>query len=188
MTSPFNARQQKLLQAVRDRFRELKDPDRDIITNEEATWGKTTLKDYGTVPVIVFRPHAIRQKADIMRTAGLTDCITPERQKELDTIRQEHGYTTKKKSEDQTLADNFNKLWYDIAIKTKKGYTAIATLNHLFATGKDQVAEPCQILQQIIFEETDLTNREPLPPDNEPEQNQEQGSGGSYLDELRQIQ
>ena len=187
MTTPFNARQQKLLSALRDRLRELNDPDRDVITNEEATWGKTTLKDYGTVPVILFKPHAIRQKAEIMRTADLTDCITPERQKELDAVRQEHGYTTKKKSEDQILADNFNKLWYDIAIKTKKGYTAIATLNHLFATGNSQVAEPCQILQQIIFEETDLSNRDALPGEPDQDPDQEHGPGGSYLDELRKV-
>ena len=187
MKAPFNPRQQKLLQALRNRLRKLSDPDEDFITNEEASWDRTTLKTYGTVPVIVFKPHAIRQKADIMRAAGLTDCITPDRQKGLDKIRQAHGCTIKKKSEDQTLADNFNKLWYDIAIKTKKGYTAIATLNHLFTTGKSQVAKPCQILQQIIFEETDLSNKKALPEASESDRDSDQKQEYSYLNELQNV-
>ena len=151
--NPFTARQIKLLEAIREKLRQINDPDSEIITNESYDWYTETITGIGKIPKIRFKPGSQSIKSDIMEQAGLTESISEDRKQKRASARTRHNLRSKPKNDKERLADLFDKEWNNIALKLKKAAFTAAYINQLFSTGQQAVSEPIQLLQNIIREE-----------------------------------
>ena len=151
--NPFTARQIKLLEAIREKLRQINDPDPEIITNESYDWYTETITGIGKIPKIRFKPGSQSIKSDIMEQAGLTESISDDRKQKRSQARDRHNLNSKPKTDTERLADLFGKEWNNIALKLKKAAFTAAYINQLFSTGQQQVSDPIQLLQSIITEE-----------------------------------
>ena len=144
--NPFTARQTRLLEAVRERIREINDPDPEIITNESYEFNIEQTKQFGKIPKIRFRPNSCYIKAELVEKAGLVDKI---RQDQISQIRQKYGI----KKARNGLANLFESEWNNIMFKAKKAAFTLAFINQRFSAASQRVADPILGLQQIIMEE-----------------------------------
>ena len=181
--NPFTDRQIRLLEAIRERLREINDPDPEIITNESYGWYTETIAGIGKIPKIRFKPGSQSIKSEIMEQAGLTESISHDRKQKRSQARTRHNLCSKPKKDKERLADLFDKEWNNIALKLKKAAFTAAYINQLFSTGQQAVSEPIQLLQSIIQEEyrDHIKAKEPI---HDPEPAKPESS---YADELMGI-
>ncbi len=152
--NPFTDQQIKFLEAIRDKIREINDPHKDYVSHESVTWYTEQLKGFGKIPKIRFKPNAQSIKAEIMRSAGLTDSISESRKQSRRAARKKQDYRQKSpKNDTQRLADLFDKMWNNIALKAKKATFTISYINRLFAMGLMPFSDPANLLQNIIADE-----------------------------------
>jgi len=144
--NPLTARQIRLLEAIREKIREINDSDPEIITNESYEFHAEQNKQFGKIPKIRFRPNSCQIKAGLIEKAGLIDESQSEKKAE---IREKYGIREARNSR----ANLFESEWNNIMFKVKKAIFNAAYINQLFATGQQTVSDPIALLQGIVMEE-----------------------------------
>ena len=76
--NPFTDRQLRLLETVREKIRQLNDPNPEIIHHESFEWFIEQTRQFGKIPKIRFRPHCCQIKAELIESAGLVDKVKEE--------------------------------------------------------------------------------------------------------------
>lgn len=148
--NPFTKRQIKFLKSVQNKIREIIDPDKSYISHESYSFIVKTTKQFGKIPKIAFKPNGTQTKAEIVKKAGL---VNEPRDKEINQIRLNMGFTNSRDKEHRILARLFESEWNNIMLKAKKGTFTIALINNLFSVNLQQVADPVLLLQDIVMEE-----------------------------------
>ena len=144
--NPFTDRQIRLLEAIREKLRQINDPDPEIITNESYEFHTELTKQFGKIPKIRFRPNSGQVQAEIIKSANLIDESQTEKKAD---IRKKHGIREARNSK----ANLFESEWNNIMLKLKKATFTAAYINQLFATGRQRLSDPIQLLQSIVMEE-----------------------------------
>jgi len=142
----FTARQIRFLEAVRERIREINDPDPEVITNESYEFNIEQTKQFGKIPKIRLRPNSCQIKSELVEKAGLVDKA---RQEQISHIRERYGIEKARNG----LANLFESEWNNIMFKAKKAAFTLAFINQRFSTARQRVADPIVALQHIIMEE-----------------------------------
>ena len=119
------ANQNRWLEALSARIKEIDDPNPDVIRHDTYQWSLTNLKGLGNIPKISFFPHGrdTQIKAKIMRNAGLE--LRQDWKQKKERIRQEKGVNVLDDKEDRMLARSFNKISIEYWSKVR---SAIALL------------------------------------------------------------
>ena len=144
--NPFTNRQIKLLEAIRERIRQINDPDPEIITHESYEFHTEQTKQFGKIPKIRFRPHSSQIKAELIREAGLID---KSREEKTAQIRQKYGIREARNKE----ARLFESEWNNIMLKAKKATITVALINQLFANRDQALSDPVWLMQSIVMDE-----------------------------------
>ena len=144
--NPFTARQIRLLEAIRNKLREINDPDPEVITNESYKFHTEQTKQFGKIPKIKFKQNGCYIKAELIEKAGLIDESQNAKKAE---IRKKFGIREARNSR----ANLFESEWNNIMLKVKKAIFTAAYINQLFTTGQQTVADPIALLQGIVMEE-----------------------------------
>ncbi|MFC1814106.1 hypothetical protein ACFL03_15590 [Thermodesulfobacteriota bacterium] len=144
--NPFTSRQIRFLEAIREKIREINDPDSEIITNESYTFHSEQTKQFGKITKIRFGPNSCQTKAEVIEKAGLIDESKNAKKAE---IRKKFGLREARNSK----ANLFESEWNNIMLKVKKAVFTAGYLNQLFATGQQIVSDPIALFQQIVMEE-----------------------------------
>ena len=139
-------KQSIFIQSLSKKLKEVDDPDPDVITHNSYEYHSVTLKHFGIVPKLTFKPYgkSTQIKAEIMRSTNLDD---ESRQQEINEIRKEYGLKTARDTEIRILARLFESYWnnYWRSIKTALG--RIEQAQKLFITKPNQtLSEPMKIL------------------------------------------
>ena len=145
----FTERQIRLLKAVRDKIREINDPNPEIMTDETYQWRYEQTRQFGRIPKIRFKPYSSQVKAELVRQAGLID---DDRERQLVQLRQKYGVRSARNKE----ARLFESEWNNIMFKVKKAAFTVGFLNQIFSGSDQSVAEPTRIMQEIVLEEFSL--------------------------------
>lgn len=180
---PFTDRQIRLLEAIREKMRQINDPDPNIITHESYEFHIEQTKQFGKIPKIKFRPNSGQIKAGIIENAGLIDVSHNEKKAE---IRQKFGIREARNSK----ANLFESEWNNIMLKVKKATVVAAYINQLFATDQQTIAEPMQFLQSVVMEEysKQIKVKRDIIHSKEKPETQENGSFRSYEEELMEVE
>jgi hypothetical protein len=181
----FTKRQLRFLESIQDKIREINDPDKPYISHESCYFQVKQTKQFGNIPKIVFTPHGTQIKAEIIRNAGLTN---ESREKEIDKIRVEMGFTNPRDKAYRIFARLFESEWNNIMFKAKKATFTMASINNLFVSGNQQVADPVLLLQGIVMDEYNREMKSGKEIVREVEKLSELSSKKSYEDELMEIQ
>ena len=182
----FTARQIRFLEAVRERIREINDPDPEIITNESYEFSIEQTKQFGRIPKIRFRPNSCQIKAELIEKAGLVD---EARQNQISIIRQKYGIRKARNG----LANLFESEWNNIMFKAKKAAFTLAFINQRFSAASQRVADPIDALQQIIMAEhtSQIQEGNPQIKCNEIGKDPLEGGGETFMpydEELRKME
>jgi hypothetical protein len=145
----FTKRQIRLIKAVRDKVREINDPDPEIITDETYEWRYEQTRQFGRIPKIRFKPYSSQVKAELVRQAGFID---DDRERQLERLRLKYGVGSARNKE----ARLFESEWNNIMFKIKKAAFAVGFINQIFSGSDQKVAEPIRITQEIVLEEFSL--------------------------------
>ncbi len=178
--NPFTPRQLRLLEAIRDKIKEINDPNPDVIRHDRYKFFTVQTKKYGKLVKVKFPPRSTQIKAEITEKAGL---YTKERREKLAEIRKERGIKTAR----NTDAMLFEEEWNAIAFKLKKAMYTTGLINFMFATGQEPLADPCRLMQGIIMTEyPNITaKQDPIPTDEDQAQKKK---GKSYEEELMEVE
>ena len=144
--NPFTERQVRLLEALREKIRQIDDPDPDIITHESYDWNIETTRQFGRIPKIRFHPKSCQIKAELIEKAGLVD---EARQEQISQIRRKYGIRKARNG----MANLFESEWNNIMLKAKKATFTLALVNLLFTAEHQIVSDPVTLLQQIVMDE-----------------------------------
>jgi len=184
--NPFTERQICLLESIREKIREINDPDPEIFTHESYQWFAEQTKEFGQIPKIRFRPNSCKIKAELLERAGLLD---KSREDELAQIRQRYGVREARNRE----ARLFESEWNNIMLKAKKAMVTAGVISQLFATDNQIVSDPVKLLQSIIMHEYAsqiIVKREPIHPseNRKPDKMQKSEEVKRYDQELMNIE
>ena len=152
----FTSRQIKLLQATLEKLKEITDPDPEIITHETFKWHIKQTKQFGKLPALSFKPNCNQIKAEITRSANLTNKT---RNTSLQKIRDQFGISDIKNRE----ARLFNSELDNILFAWKKHIYAAALINNFFTAANQTVSEPFVLMQEILKEEYIMLFQPPGP-------------------------
>ena len=141
--SAFTERQIRFLEAIREKIRQISDPDPDIISHESYEFYTENTKVFGKTAKLRFKPKSSKIKAEIVQSAGLVD---ESREKELVEIRQKHGVQKARNG----LAMLFESEWNNIMLKLKKAVFVAGYINQLFAEDNQLLSEPVILMQWIV--------------------------------------
>ena len=144
--NPFTGRQTKFLQVIREKIRQISDPDPDIITHESYEFCIKNTKHFGKIPKLRFKPKSSQIKAEIVQKAGLVD---ENREAEIAEIRGKYGVQKARNG----LAMLFESEWNNIMVKLKKSVFVAGYINQLFATEHQTLSEPTLLTQWIVKSE-----------------------------------
>lgn len=144
--NPFTARQIRLLEAVREKIRQINDPDPEVIVIQSFEWRTEQTRQFGKIPKIRFKPYSSQIKAEIVRQAGLVD---EAREKEIIQLRRKYSVKATRNKE----ARLFESEWNNIMFKIKKATFTVGFLNQLFAWSDQKVSDPILIMQHIVMDE-----------------------------------
>jgi len=182
--NPFTKRQLKFLESIQDKIREIIDPDKPYLSHESYSFQIKQTKQFGKIPKIVFTPHGTQIKAEIIRKADLAN---ESRNRGIEKIREEMGFTNPRDKGYRILARLFESEWNNIMLKVKKATFTMALINNLYASGRQQVADPVLLLQSIVMDEYNgeiKTNKKVVQSKNNDTPLSEKG----YGDELMEIE
>jgi len=143
---PFTARQIRLLEAIREKIRQINDPDPEVIIIQSFEWRTEQTRQFGKIPKIRFKPYSSQIKAEIVRQAKLID---ETREKEIVQLRRKYGVRAAKNKE----ARLFESEWNNIMFKIKKATFTVGFLNQLFSESSRKVSDPIHIMQHIVMDE-----------------------------------
>ena len=143
--NPFTQRQLALIKAVRDKIREITDPDQDVIRHDSFEFYTRNTKRYGNILKIRFKPNSSQIKAELAETAGLLD---DKRRARLEEIRAKHGL----KKVRNTDAMLFESEWDNIMFKFKKSVFVSGYINQVFASENEALSVPTELMQKVVLE------------------------------------
>jgi len=180
---PFTDRQIRLLEAIREKIRQINDPDPEIITHESYEFYIEQTKQFGKIPKIRFRPNSGQIKAEIIEKAGLINESQNEKKAE---IRKKFGIREARNSK----ANLFESEWNNIMHKAKKATFTAAYINQLFATDHQTIAEPMQLLQRVVMDEysKQIKAKKEIIHSKEKPETQENKGVRSYEEELMEVE
>lgn len=93
-----------------------------------------------------------------MRAAKLDHMVSDIAKNNRRKNREKAGYSPQHKLRDVSrLAQNFDKIWQEIAVKIKTALHGPAYVNHLFIHPGEQISQPLQILQDAFMTENAST-------------------------------
>lgn len=181
--NPFTERQIRLLEAIREKIRQIDDPDPDIITHESYDWFIESTRQFGRIPKIRFHPKSCQIKAELIEKAGLVD---EARQEQISQIRRKYGIRKARNG----LANLFESEWNNIMLKFKKATFVAAYINQLFATDQQTIAEPMQLLQSVVMDEysKQIKAKKDIIHSKEKLESQENKRVRSYEEELMEVE
>ena len=182
----IKTKQEHFLIALRNKLKEMEDPNPDIITHDSYTYHETTLAEYAKMPKIRFHPYGKSKiiKAEIMRTSNIYDEKT---EKRIDEIKEKYKSTTTfpspkqlKEQEDTILANRFDSYWNNYWRSIRTALNRINQAQKIFITtsnpeNKDQISEPMRIM---------MGTKAVVP--NKEEKNKQENR--SYMDELMELE
>lgn len=180
---PFTDRQIRLLETIREKIRQINDPDPDIITHESYEFHIEQTKQFSKIPKIRFRPNSGQIKARIIEKAGLIDESQNIKKAE---IRKKFGIREARNSK----ANLFESEWNNIMLKAKKATVVAAYINQLFATDQQTIAEPMKLLQSVVIDEypKQIKAKRGLIHSKEKPETKENNSFRSYEEELMEVE
>lgn len=141
--NPLTDRQRKFLEAIREKIRQISDPDPQIITHESYDFYIENTKYFGKIPKLRFKPRSSKIKAEIVQKAGLVD---QNREAEIVEIRGKYGVQKARNG----LAMLFESEWNNIMVKLKKSVFVAGYVNQLFATEHQTLSELTLLTQWIV--------------------------------------
>ncbi|MBW1783370.1 MAG: hypothetical protein JRL30_21840 [Deltaproteobacteria bacterium] len=142
----FTERQTRFLEAIREKIRQINDPNPEIITDQSYEWLIGHTKQFGKIPKIKFFPNSCQIKAEIIESSGL---INESQTQKKDKIRAKYGI----KEARNTKANLFESEWNNIMLKAKKATFTLALINQLFCSMSQTVSDPIKHLQHIVMDE-----------------------------------
>jgi hypothetical protein len=148
--NPFTKRQLRLLEAICEKIREIKDPNPEIITDESYEWTTQQTRQFGKIPKIRFYPNSCLTKSEIIEKAGL---LNQSNEKEITQLRQQMGIKTPRDKNSRIKARLFESEWNNIMHKAKKATYTVAEINQLFCPIYQTISDPMKYLQNIVMEE-----------------------------------
>ena len=143
----FTPRQQRFLNALTEKLREIEDTDLEIITNEGYHYGLRFLKESGrNLPRITFTPRGKDQriKADVMRKAGLG--VDDQLKCKAQHMKRKLGMRNASESETRILARRFNAYWNSYWATISRSIDALKDPQERFTRRGQTIAEPIQLL------------------------------------------
>ncbi|MFC1863908.1 hypothetical protein ACFL1Z_08160 [Thermodesulfobacteriota bacterium] len=183
--NPFTDRQTQLLEGIREKIRQINDPDPEIITHESYDWSIEATKQFGRIPKLRFHPKSCQIKAELIEKAGM---VNEARQEQISQIREKYGIRKARNGK----ANLFESEWNNIMLKVKKATFTLALVNLLFSKENETVSVPVALLRQIVMDENihQIKGRkEPIHSHFTPERSEPHKKGGirPYDEELADL-
>jgi len=182
--NPLTNRQVRLLEAIREKIRQISDPDPEIIIHESYEFYTESTKHFGKIPKLRFKPRSSKIKAEIVQKAGLVD---ENREAEIAAIREKYGVQKARNG----LAMLFESEWNNIMLKLKKSVFVAGYVNQLFATEHQTLSEPTLLIQWIVKNEYApqiRTKCKPITQGRETAKGKEPEGQKSYDEELAEVE
>jgi len=132
--NPLTHFQAKLLEAIRDKLIEIRDPDKDVLDDRVYEFYLQNTKKFGPIPKIRFKPNALDIKQEIMIKAGYTP------------VTKKLSY----KMQRNASASAFDKHWDAMMSGLIKSAKRIALFNQTFALDGQEVSDLIKLIQSCI--------------------------------------
>lgn len=158
--NPFTPFQIKLLDSIRAKLIEIRDPDKEVLDDRHFEFYLENTKKFGPIPKIRFKPNAQKVKHEIMIAAGYTPTIKKSSHKALISA----------------AASAFDKHWDGMMAALTKSAKRIAVFNQTFAEDGQVIAEVIRLIQASI---TPNAPKDRI-------HNQKKEEKESYIDKLNQ--
>lgn len=181
--NPFTDRQLRLLDSIRQKILEIEDPNPDVIRHDRYEFYTTVTKRYGKIVKIRFMPLS-RSTAIKAELAGRAKLFNKTKREQLEKIRKKYSI----KAARNTDAMLFEEEWNNLMIRLKRYIYFSGIFNQYFTTGKEQLARPIKLIQQIVLEEYPLIKAKRDPIHTENPETSEFRRIRPYTDELAEYQ
>ena len=135
--NPLTHFQTKLLEAIRDKLVEIRDPDKEELDDRTLEFYLQNTKKFGPIPKIRFKPTALDIKQEIITKAGYTPV----------TKKSSH------KAQRNAAASAFDKHWDAMMSGLVKSAKRIAIFNQTFALDGQEVSDLIKFVQSCISPE-----------------------------------
>ena len=132
--NPLTHFQAKLLEAIRDKLIEIRDPDKEVLDDRTYEFYLQNTKKFGPIPKIRFKPNALDIKREIMIKAGYTP------------VTKQLLY----KMQRNASASAFDKHWDAMMSGLIKSAKRIAIFNQTFALSGQEVSDLIKLIQSSI--------------------------------------
>ena len=132
--NPLTHFQAKLLEAIRDKLIEIRDPDKDVLDDRVYEFYLQNTKKFGPIPKIRFKPNALDIKQEIMIKAGYTP------------VTKKLSY----KMQRNASASAFDKHWDAMMSGLIKSAKRIALFNQTFALDGQEVSDLIKLVQSCV--------------------------------------
>ena len=132
--NPLTHFQAKLLETIRDKLIEIRDPDKEVLDDRTYEFYLQNTKKFGPIPKIRFKPNALDIKQEIMIKAGYTP------------VTKQSSY----KAQRNASASAFDKHWDAMMSGLIKSAKRIAIFNQTFALSGQEVSDLIKLIQSCI--------------------------------------
>ena len=132
--NPFTAFQTKLLESIRAKLIEIRNPEKEVLDDRHFEFYLENTKKFGPIPKIRFKPNALEMKNEIMTEAGYTP------------IKKKSSF----KDQRNASASAFDKHWDAVMVGLIKSAKRIAIFNQTFALSGQEVSDLIQLVQSCI--------------------------------------
>lgn len=132
--NPFTPFQIKLLESIRAKLIEIRDPNKEVLDDRHFEFYMENTMKFGLIPKIRFKPNALEMKREIITKAG----YTPIKKK------------TTFKDQRNTSASAFDKHWDAMMVGLIKAAKRIAVFNQTFALDGQDVSDLIKLVQACV--------------------------------------
>ena len=132
--NPFTAFQTKLLESIRAKLIEIRNPVKEVLDDRHFEFYLENTKKFGPIPKIRFKPSALEMKNEIMTEAGYRP------------IKKKSSF----KDQRNASASAFDKHWDAMMIGLLKSAKRIAVLNQTFAMAGQEISDLIKMVQSCI--------------------------------------
>lgn len=132
--NPFTPLQERILQAIRKKLVEIRNPDKEVLDNCSYEFYIEHTKKFGALVKIRFRPNSLAIKEAIMRDVGYIP------------VAEKHGHIAARNA----AASAFDKHWDNLMFRLIKSGKMLARLNLMFTEDGQAVSELITLVQHCI--------------------------------------
>ena len=132
--NPFTPFQIKLLESIRAKLIEIRDPNKEVLDDRHFEFYLKNTKKFGPIPKIRFKPNALEMKREIMTDTGYTP------------IKKKIAYKARRNAS----ASAFDKHWDAMMVGLIKAAKRIAVFNQTFAIDGQDVSDLIKLVQSCI--------------------------------------